>query len=96
MLLVDKAKMATVKLFGHLRPIIGGSHLQIPGENIQAVIAVLCERYPILGEEMLENGALRPFYKIVVDGHDISLAQGLETSVRPDAQIAIFPPIAGG
>ena len=88
--------MATVKFFGHLRPIIGGSHLQIPGENIQAVISVLCERYPILGEEMLENGSLRPFYKILVDGHDISLVQGLETSVRPDTQIAIFPPIAGG
>ena len=88
--------MATVKLFGNLRKHMDGSQLQISGGTVRAVLDLLCESHPSLYDAMLENGDLRPYFKIMLNGHDISLAKGLDTTVREDDQIAIFPPIAGG
>ena len=88
--------MATVKLFGNLRKQAGGSHLQISGTSIQAVVDALCDAHPPLHDALLEGGAIRPHFKITLNGHDIALAQGLDTAVSEDDQIAIFPPIAGG
>ncbi len=88
--------MATVKLFGTLRKYVNGTHQQIPGENVRQVIANLCEMHPPLNEILLENGIIRPHYKITRNGHDISLSVGTETPIEQEDQIAIFSPIAGG
>ena len=88
--------MATVKLFGNLRSLTGGKQHQIPGANVQSVVANLCNQYPSLCEVLLENGEIRPHFKIILNGHDIQLSDGLDTSVKDGDQIAIFPPIAGG
>ena len=88
--------MATVKLFGHLRKHIDGAQIQISGESVRAVVENICERYPSLCSDLLEKGTIRPHFKITCNGHDILLAEGLETAVSEEDQIAIFPPIAGG
>ena len=88
--------MATVKFFGNLRTQVGSSHLQISGENVRALLDLLIETTPSLDNVILKDGTLRPFFKIMVNGHDISLAQGLDTPVSENDQVAIFPPIAGG
>jgi len=88
--------MATVKLFGNLRKQIDDSSLQISGTSIRTVVQVLCDSNPDLCSALLENGAVRPHFKITLNGHDIFLADGLDAAVRDDDRIAIFPPIAGG
>lgn len=88
--------MATVKLFGNLRKHISGSHLQISGTSIQTVVENLCERHPPICAELLEDGNIRPYFKIMINGHDIQLADGLDSAVSETDQVAIFPPIAGG
>lgn len=88
--------MATVKLFGNLRHHVDGKQRQIPGANIRAVLAALCEGQPTLCEALLKAGEIRPYFKITCNGHDIVLADGLDTVVSDDDQIAIFPPLAGG
>ena len=88
--------MATVKLFGNLRTQVGSPQLEISGESVRVLVGNLCELHPALGEVILEEGTLRPFFKIMVNGHDISLAEGFDTPVSENDQIAIFPPIAGG
>jgi molybdopterin synthase sulfur carrier subunit len=88
--------MATVKLFGNLRNYIDRSTLQIPGANIQLVLDQLCDHHPPLCDVVFEKGNLKPHFKIMINGHDITLANGLDTPVSEDDQIAIFPPIAGG
>jgi molybdopterin synthase sulfur carrier subunit len=88
--------MATLKLFGNLRKHIDDSHLQISGTSVRAVLESLCEGSPLLCDMLIEDGALRPHFKITLNGHDIVLAEGLDTPVGEDDQIAIFPPIAGG
>ena len=88
--------MALVKLFGNLRQYRDISHSQVPGGSVRLVVETLCESNPILCDALLENGALRPHFKITLNGHDIALANGLDTPVSDEDQIAIFPPIAGG
>ena len=88
--------MATVKLFGNLRQIVEPSQLQIPGESIREVVESLCNEHPSLCDMLLEDGQIRPHYKITLNGHDIQFTAGLDTTVSEEDQIAIFPPIAGG
>jgi molybdopterin synthase sulfur carrier subunit len=88
--------MAFVKLFGNLRKYKDISNSQVPGLSVRAVVETLCESNPTLCDALFENGAIRPHFKITLNGHDIALAEGLDTPVREDDQIAIFPPIAGG
>jgi molybdopterin converting factor small subunit len=60
------------------------------------VIDTLCEEHRSLCDTLLADGYIRPHFKITLNGHDITLLQGLDTAVCEDDQIAIFPPIAGG
>ena len=88
--------MAVVKLFGNLRKYVDGSQLQISGASIQTVVDTLCEENIPLCDALLENGRIRPHFKITLNGRDITLAEGMNTIIHEDDQIAIFPPIAGG
>ena len=88
--------MAIVKLFGNLRRFAEDSTLQVSGASVGMVLDALCEGNQDLCEMLLENGVIRPHFKITINGHDIALAQGLDTPVSVDDQVAIFSPIAGG
>ena len=88
--------MATVKLFGNLRKYIDGSQVQITGASVRLVVDALCDGDPHLCDALLEDGSIRPHFKITINGHDIALAEGLDTPVSENDRIAIFPPIAGG
>ena len=88
--------MATVKLFGNLRKYIEGPNPKITGASVKAVVDMLCSDNPLLCEVLLEDGEVRPHFKITLNGHDIALAQGMDTAVDEDDQLAIFSPIAGG
>jgi len=88
--------MALVKLFGNLRNYEISPQIDISGANIAAILDSLCESNPDLCDALLEDGKIRPFFKIMINGHDIQLAGGIHTQVNENDQIAIFPPIAGG
>lgn len=85
-----------VKLFGNLRQYFEQHQLTAAGDTIGAVLAELCAESPAFCAAVIEDGALRPFIKITVNGRDIQLENGLDTAVTDEDTIAIFPPIAGG
>jgi molybdopterin synthase sulfur carrier subunit len=43
-----------------------------------------------------ENGDLRRFINVYVDGEDIRFLDQLQTNVGPQAEVSIVPAIAGG
>lgn len=89
--------MATIKLFGNLRKLTEASSLEISGETIAALLTWLCAGQPAMQPALFDAaGQLRPHIRILRNGHDIALAQGLATPVHESDQIAIFPPLAGG
>ncbi len=56
----------------------------------------LLRRFPDLAERLVESGSVRPYVAVMVNGRDIRHTGGLETPLDPDAEIDIFPPVAGG
>jgi rhamnulokinase len=85
-----------VKLFGNLRDYAETPVIDVPGETVREVLSRLCEANRKLGEAIFEGDRLRSYIRVMIDGRDIELAQGLDTPVSEKEQIAIFPPIAGG
>lgn len=88
--------MPTIKLFGNLRQIAGAPQWTLPAENISSALSMLCSENAELQAAILDNGALRPHVRVMVNGLDIELGLGLDTPLDPNDQVAIFPPIAGG
>ena len=88
--------MAQVKLFGNLRQHAAEAVISASGNTVWEVLETLFARYPALKTAVIDNNQLRPHVRVMVNGHDSELADGLETAVSDNDQIAIFPPIAGG
>jgi molybdopterin synthase sulfur carrier subunit len=88
--------MPLIKLYGNLRRWAGVSQAQADGVTVRRVIETLCANNAALRDAILDGDTLRAHVRVMVNGRDAELAQGLDTPVRAGDQIAIFPPIAGG
>jgi MoaD family protein len=89
-------EVATIKFFGNLRAVSGTSTSEVSGKNVGDLLQALCEENKALREAIFDGATLRPFVRVMLNGQDIELAQGLDTQVSDSSSIAIFPPIAGG
>ena len=85
--------MPTVKLFANLRKLAGTKEISIPGATVGTVLTELVKLSPSIEPVILENGELRPYIVVTVNGHPIS---NFETPVTEQDNVAVFPPIAGG
>ncbi len=88
--------MAIVKLFGGLRVHADKRAWNVPGATVCAALGNLCDSSDGLREALFVDGRLLPHVRVMVNGRDVELDQGLATPVSPEDQIAVFPPIAGG
>ena len=88
--------MPTVKLFGNLRRDANALEIIAPGETVRAVLQSLCAGNAALSSAIFDGAHLRAHLRVLVNGRDVELAQGLDTPLEAQDQIAIFPPIAGG
>ena len=88
--------MPTVNLFGNLRRDAQVSQSVVTGTTVRAVLQSLCADNAALSSAIFDGAHLRAHLRVLVNGRDIELAQGLDTRVESRDQIAIFPPIAGG
>jgi len=88
--------MATVKLFGGLRAFTEQHALDVSGNTVGEALDKLCDDCVHLRQALFLDGGLLPHVRVMVNGRDIELDQGLATPVEPEDQIAVFPPIAGG
>ncbi len=89
-------KEIVVKLFGNLRKLKSASRVRLQAGTVRQALITLCEQNTPLWEAITDGEKLLPYVKIMVNGHDITLLDGLDTVLKPEDQIAIFPPIAGG
>ena len=88
--------MPQVKLYGLFRKHAASSKVDILGETVRVVLTTLCVDNQSLCEAMFDENGLRSHVRVMVNGRDMDLLQGLETNLTNSDQIAIFPPIAGG
>ncbi len=89
--------MSTVRIPPVLRDATGGKReVEASGESVRDVLADLGERYPALGERILEDGELAQFVNLYLDGEDVRTRDGLETEVGEGATLILLPAMAGG
>src|SRR3989304_7783996 len=93
--------MGLVRLYATLRPRAAGEDAVdvpwSPGDTIADVIRELLRRKPGLQGHILDDeGHLLPHVNVFLNGRDIRHLSGLETRVDGDAELFIFPPLAGG
>jgi sulfur-carrier protein len=89
--------MATVRIPTVLRRHTGGeARVTAAGATVGEVFGRLVAEHPGLEDNLFEDGSVRGFINVYVDDEDIRYLSGLETSVGPDAEIAIMPAVAGG
>ena len=93
--------MGLVRLYATLRPRVGGQGVLdvpwSPGDTVADVIRELVRRKPALqGHILNDEGLLLPHVNVFLNGRDIRYLKGLETRVDGDAELFIFPPVAGG
>ena len=90
-----------VSFYATIRAIVGAKTLEIDlpeGSSIQELLDRLIEQCPPLGEKLLEpDGKLSRSVQVFVDGRSAAhLPDSLETKLRADQSVDIFPAIAGG
>ena len=92
--------MAAVRLYAGLREAAGQRDFEVDlpagvpiGELLRRLIAL---RPKLNGKILDEDGHVRQYVAVFVNGRDIRHLDGLGTPVEPQDEIAIFPPVAGG
>jgi molybdopterin synthase sulfur carrier subunit len=91
--------MPTVLVPGVLRAEAGGSaRLEVgDGGTLAAVMDEIKLRWPRLERRIRdENGVLRRYVNVYVDGEDCRRSGGLTTPVPAGAEIQVLPSVAGG
>ena len=88
----------SVKIPTPLRKLTDGvSTVNVEGHNIGKIISNLELEYPGISERLCdENGQLRAFVNIFVNGEDIRYLSGMESSIADGDEISIVPAVAGG
>jgi molybdopterin synthase sulfur carrier subunit len=75
----------------------GADEVNAEGANVRTLVDDLEKNYPGIKERICdENGKVRRFVNLYVNGDDIRFLQNLETSLKEGDSISIVPAIAGG
>ena len=82
--------MVKVKVFATLIKLTGRKILEVPAGSVEELLEKLYSTYPGFEEE-LERG-----FMILINGRNIEHLQGLQTSLREEDIVSIFPPAGGG
>lgn len=71
--------------------------VEVQGRTVEELLAALEKDYPGIKERICdENGHIRRFINIFVNGEDIRFKDGSKTPVAEGAEVSIIPAIAGG
>ena len=75
----------------------GLDKVEMEESNLSDMIEKLESSYPGFKERLIdENGELRYFVNIYVNGEDVRFLDGLGTSTNSGDEISIVPAVAGG
>jgi molybdopterin synthase sulfur carrier subunit len=89
-----------VKLYASLRQAAGTKMMDIDvstGKSIGVVLIEVTRRYPILDKFIWKKeGELSEHAHVFINGENIRHMAGLETAVKPEDHVDIFPPLVGG
>jgi sulfur-carrier protein len=89
-----------VKLYASLRQAAGTKMMDVeiqPGSTIRDVLIEVTRRFPVLEKSIWKDqGELTEFVHVFINGENIRHMAGLETTLKPEDHVDIFPPLVGG
>ena len=89
-----------IRVYATIRPIVGGSSVQLNGVSeltVGQMLDELYKMYPDLRQELHKGrDDLHPAIHILVNGRDMRYLDGKDTVLTSNDQIRIFPPVGGG
>jgi len=91
-----------VRFYATFREIIGRKELEVHGiRTVRELIDYLAEHYsPEIRKQLLETPRVGPDKPIdgmiLVNGHNVLHLKGLETELKEEDDVRIFPPAGGG
>ncbi len=75
----------------------GESKVEMDASNLGELVEKLDGAYSGFKDRLVdENGELRYFVNIYVDGEDVRFLDGLGTAIKSGAEVSIVPAVAGG
>jgi molybdopterin synthase sulfur carrier subunit len=75
----------------------GQNKVEMEESTLSSMIESLESSYPGVKERLIdENGELRYFVNIYLNGEDVRFLDGLDTSAAAGDEISIVPAVAGG
>lgn len=87
------------KLFADLADVADGREVTVEVDDAEPTVGdaleALVAARPALEERTFEDGALAPHINVLRNGANLD-GEGLDTPVRPDDELALFPPVSGG
>ena len=89
---------AVIRSPGPLRRITDNQDkVTVEDGSLAATIETLESRFPGIQDRLLdENGNLRHFVNIYVNGEDVQFLDNLETVIKDGDEVSIVPAVAGG
>ena len=90
--------MPTVYLPAPLRRLTGGvSRVHVPPGTVADALSAPDEHFPGIRAQLCdENGSVRAFINVFVNGSEIRTLQGQQTPVGEEDEVSIVPAMAGG
>ena len=75
----------------------GQAKVEMQSSNLGELVEKLDGEYPGFKDRLVdENGDLRYFVNIYLNGEDVRFMEGLETSTSEGDEVSIVPAVAGG
>lgn len=71
--------------------------MTVAAETVAAALDALEQQHPGIGERIREdNGQIRRFVNVFVNGQNVRDADGIGTSLKSGDELGIIPAMAGG
>ena len=75
----------------------GQANVEVESSTLGNMVETLESSYPGFKERLIdENGELRYFVNIYLNGEDVRFLEGLETATKSGDEVSIVPAVAGG
>ena len=75
----------------------GRDKVEIDGDTLGQIIEAMDSTYPGFKDRLVdEDGEIRYFVNIYLNGEDVRFLQGMETSTKTGDELSIVPAVAGG
>ncbi len=85
-----------VRLFANFREFTKKSELEMEGETVRDILNEICRTFEGIDKILMNNGNVSGYVNIFLNGINVLESDGLDISLKPHDELAIFPPVSGG